>query len=81
MRYDMFLNSKEVAAAIRAVSVELTDVLMVALGSLFESFSGEEAKAIGDMYTALPYEAPMADAVKEVSKVPLTSAKQDSQGQ
>lgn len=60
------------------MSVELTETLMVALGSLFESLSCKDVQAIGDMYTTTPSEETVADATEGVPEVPSIPAKQRS---
>ena len=60
-----FRASEEVAAAVAGgVAAKLADALMVALGSRFESLSGEDVTAILELYEAALSAAMTAEAVK-----------------
>ena len=61
------MASKEVAI-ITAISMEQLDVLMVDLGSHFESLSGEVVQPIKDLYSVMPNAIKMADAVEGMTK-------------
>jgi hypothetical protein len=70
LRGSGFRASKVVAAAITGgVAAKLAGTLMVALGSRFESLSGEDVTAILELYEAAPSAAMTAEAVK-VHKAP-----------
>ena len=65
MRGSSFKSSGKVVTAIAGgVVAELADALMAALGSCFESLSGEDVTAIFELYEATPSVASMADAVE-----------------
>ena len=71
-----FRASEEVAAAVTGgVAAELVDALMVALGSRFETLSGEDVTAIFELYEATSSAAMTAKTVK-VPEAPDSVAEQ-----
>jgi len=65
LRGSGFRASEEVTTAVAGgVAAKLADALMVALGSRFESLSGEDVTAILELSEAAPSAATMAKAVK-----------------
>jgi hypothetical protein len=63
MRGSGFGTSDEVAAAVAGgMATELADELMTALGSHFDTFSGEDVTTILDLYESTPSVAKPASA-------------------
>jgi hypothetical protein len=73
-----FRASEEVTAAVTGgVAAKLADELMVALGSRFESRSGEDVSAILELFKATPSVMTTAEAVM-VHKAPASVAEQQN---